>query len=179
VPNNPILKRKWKKFCEQQIAYFPLIWHNPHKTRRLQKLFVVAETSLPSCCLTFQRGIHKQTHGLFLIRNEPQRKRRIQILMLLRVLCRRNVFIEPLPSNDKGINFTEPLSGNGRMDTHTDTQIAGRDLWSTPLRWAQVFYVPCLMKIGSGIQKLIGGTHIHTDSLLISLTYFRKVNCKR
>jgi hypothetical protein len=53
------------------------------------------------------------------------------------------VFTEPLPSNDRG---------NIRTDTETDE----RGLWRKPLRWAQV----C-----SGIQKLIGGIHRHTDTM--------------
>jgi hypothetical protein len=31
-----------------------------------------------------------------------------------------------------------------------------------------VIYVPNFIKIGSGIQKLIGGIHGHTDSMMIS-----------
>jgi hypothetical protein len=31
-----------------------------------------------------------------------------------------------------------------------------------------VIYVPSFIKIGSGIQKLIGGIHRHTDSKVIS-----------
>jgi hypothetical protein len=40
---------------------------------------------------------------------------------------------------------------------------------------AAVTYVPSLIKIGSGIQKLIGGIHRHTHGQqrdLISLLYF-------
>jgi hypothetical protein len=42
-----------------------------------------------------------------------------------------------------------------------------------------VIYVPSFIKIGSGVQVLIGGdtqTHIHTDSnVIISLLYFLKI----
>jgi hypothetical protein len=31
-----------------------------------------------------------------------------------------------------------------------------------------VIYVPSFIKIGSGVQKLIGGIHTHTDSYVIS-----------
>jgi hypothetical protein len=34
--------------------------------------------------------------------------------------------------------LSEPLPSNYRSDTCKDTQTDGRDLWSTPLRWAQV-----------------------------------------
>jgi hypothetical protein len=37
-----------------------------------------------------------------------------------------------------GIHFTEPLPRNDRRDTHTDTQIDGRDLGNTLLKWAQL-----------------------------------------
>jgi hypothetical protein len=35
-----------------------------------------------------------------------------------------------------------------------------------------VIYVPSSIQIGSGIQKLIGGIHRHTDSNVISKAYF-------
>jgi hypothetical protein len=73
------------------------------------------------------RGIHKQAHRLM----------RPTILLLLRVF---NVMRKCLPCRclamKGGIYFTE--SRNDRKDIHTDTQTDGRDLWSTPLRWAQV-----------------------------------------
>jgi hypothetical protein len=31
-----------------------------------------------------------------------------------------------------------------------------------------MIYIPSFVKIGSGIQKLIGGIHIHTESMVIS-----------
>jgi hypothetical protein len=40
-----------------------------------------------------------------------------------------------------------------------------------------VIYVPSFIKIGSGVQKLMGGIHRHTDRQqrdLISLLYFSK-----
>jgi hypothetical protein len=37
-----------KKFWEEPIAYFPLIRHEQHRKRRLQRIFVAAGTSLPS-----------------------------------------------------------------------------------------------------------------------------------
>jgi hypothetical protein len=36
--------------------------------------------------------------------------------------------------------LTEPLSRNDRRDAHLDTQTDGKDLWSMPLRWAQVIW---------------------------------------
>jgi hypothetical protein len=75
------------------------------------------------------------------------------------LLCCGNAFTELLPSNDMGIHkqthasynssivaciryhgnvFTEPFPSNDRRDTRTGTQIDGRGLWSTSLRWAQV-----------------------------------------
>jgi hypothetical protein len=43
---------------------------------------------------------------------------------------------------------------------------------------AAVIYVQSFIKIGSGIQKLIGGIHTHTHGQqrdLISLIYFSKI----
>jgi hypothetical protein len=31
-----------------------------------------------------------------------------------------------------------------------------------------MIYIPSFIKIGSGIQKLVGGIHRHTDSMVIS-----------
>jgi hypothetical protein len=68
------------------------------------------------------------------------------------------------------------------MDTYTDTQTDGRDLWSTPLKWAQVSwytYIPSIIKIGSAIQKLIeGDTETHRQhgnhiSLVLFLAHAR------
>jgi hypothetical protein len=36
-----------KKFWEEVIAYFPFIWHEPHRKWRLQQFFVTAGTWLP------------------------------------------------------------------------------------------------------------------------------------
>jgi hypothetical protein len=38
-----------------------------------------------------------------------------------------------------------------------------------------MMYIPSFIKIGSGIQKLTGGIHRHTDRLEIAKAYFRKV----
>jgi hypothetical protein len=59
-----ITARKYKKFWEELIDYFPLILHRLHKKRRLQQSFY---------CLC--------------------------------ILCRLNVFTEPLPSSDSGIQI--------------------------------------------------------------------------
>jgi hypothetical protein len=70
-----------------------------------------------------------QTHlRLSLIRHGPLRKFTCNNSSNVAcVRCRRNVFTEPLPSNDKGI-FAEPLPSNDGIDTHIDTQTDGRDL---------------------------------------------------
>jgi hypothetical protein len=54
-----------KKFWEELIVYFLLIWHGPHRKRSLKQFFY--------CCIC--------------------------------VRCLWNVFTEPLPSNDKGIDI--------------------------------------------------------------------------
>jgi hypothetical protein len=35
-----------------------------------------------------------------------------------------------------------------------------------------IIYIPSVIKIGSGIQTLIGRIHRHTDSMVISQAYF-------
>jgi hypothetical protein len=65
------------------------------------------------------------------------------------------------------------------MDAQTDTQTDGRDFWSTPLRWAQVpwyIYIPSFLKIGSAIQKLMGGdsqSHRQQGDLISLLLFFQ------
>jgi hypothetical protein len=61
-----------------------------------------------------------------LMRHGSHGKKKILLLLRVFICCGGNVFIEPLPSNQRKIN--------------TVTQTHGRDLWSTPLRWTQV---PC------------------------------------
>jgi hypothetical protein len=39
-----------------------------------------------------------------------------------------------------------------------------------------MIYIPSFIKIGSGIQKLTGGIHRHTDSMVISQAYFYFLN---
>jgi hypothetical protein len=65
------------------------------------------------------------------IRHGPHRKRHVKQLFYCCacIRCGGNVFTELFPSNDR--IFTEPLPRNDRGTT----QIDGRDLWSTPLRW--------------------------------------------
>jgi hypothetical protein len=38
-----------------------------------------------------------------------------------------------------------------------------------------MIYIPSFIKFGSGIQKLVWMIHRHTDSMIISEAYFRKV----
>jgi hypothetical protein len=41
-------------------------------------------------------------------------------------------------------------------------------IYAVEMASSGIIYLPSFMKIGSGIQKLIGGIHRHTDSKLIS-----------
>jgi hypothetical protein len=65
------------------------------------------------------------------------------------IRCRGNVFIGPLPNNDR------------RIQIHTDWS---RDFWNKPLRLTQVprYVHQIFLEIGSGIQMLIGEEY--TDS---------------
>jgi hypothetical protein len=88
--------------------------HGPHRKRCLQQLFVAMGTSLPRYYLTTTEGY-----------TDPQTHASNNSSIVACILCRGKVFTEPFPSTD-------------RRDTHRDTQPDGRDLWSTPLRRAQV-----------------------------------------
>jgi hypothetical protein len=51
--------------------------------------------------------------------------------------------------------------------------------WTVEMGLGAVIYAPSFIKIGSGVQKLIGGIHRHTQTHgqqrdLISLLYFSK-----
>jgi hypothetical protein len=59
-----------------------------------------------------------------LIRHGPHRKRRLQQFF---VAAGKSLPSRCLATKG-GIHFTEPLPNNGGRDTHTDTQIDGRDL---------------------------------------------------
>jgi hypothetical protein len=92
-----------KKFWEELIAYFPLIRHGPHRKRRLQQLFVAAETCSHSHCLAVI-GVHtdRPIDSPFM-RHGPHRKRRFQQFFVIScITCRGNVSTEPFPSNDRG-----------------------------------------------------------------------------
>jgi hypothetical protein len=74
------------------------------------------------------------------------------------------VFTEPLRSEERGIQFTEPLPKNDR-ETHIDI-----DRWEGFMKYAfemgpsAMIHIQNFIKIGSGIQKLIRG--IRRNSLL-------------
>jgi hypothetical protein len=53
-----------KRLWEELISYFPFIWHNLHRKRRLQQFFVVAATCLPGYCLATIGGY---TYGHWLM----------------------------------------------------------------------------------------------------------------
>jgi hypothetical protein len=62
--------------------------------------------------------------------------------------------------------FTEPLPRNERRDTFMKFVVEmGSDA---------VIYIPSFIKIGSGIQKLIGGIHRHPVKMEVPQAYFRK-----
>jgi hypothetical protein len=61
--------KKNKKFCEELVAYFPLIPHGLHIERRLQKFSIVVcvfvtAVFLSSCCLAMIIEMDIQTHEL-------------------------------------------------------------------------------------------------------------------
>jgi hypothetical protein len=71
--------------------------------------------------------------------------------------CHRNVFTEPLPSNDRGDNKYGHRMMGGIYEVRRWDGLTCHDI-NTKFH-----------KIGSGIQKLTGGnTQTHTDSKVIS-----------
>jgi hypothetical protein len=130
------------------IACFSLTGHGLHRERRLHQFSVAAGMSLQSCYLATIREYIA-----------PQKKEYKNSSTVPCIRCRGNVFTKPLPSND-GTHYTESLPRCGRRGTQRVTQTDGRDLWNTQFRWAQVpwySYIPTFIKIGSGIQTLMGG----------------------
>jgi hypothetical protein len=53
------------------------------------------------------------------------------------------------------------------LATIRDTQTDGRDFMKHAVEMGSgaMIYIPSFIKTGSGIQKLIGGIHRHTDSM--------------
>jgi hypothetical protein len=86
---------------------------------------------------------------------------------------RGNVSSELLPSNDRGI-FTEPLLSNDKeINIQTQTDWSDSFNYAVEMGSGAVMYVPSFIKIGSGIQKLIGGVH-RQQSDFISLRFLNK-----
>jgi hypothetical protein len=69
--------------------------------------------------------------------------------------CHGDIFIEPLPSNNREI-FTKPLPGNNRIPTDTD-------LWEGFIKYdvemgsGAMIHIPSFIMTGSAIQRLRGG----------------------
>jgi hypothetical protein len=75
-----------------------------------------------------------------LIRHEQHRKRRLQQFFVVGGTC--------LPSR---------CLATKRRDTHTDTRIGGRSIkYAIEMGSDAMIYIPSFIKIGSGIQKLLG-----------------------
>jgi predicted metalloprotease len=83
--------------------------------------------------------------------------------------CRRNVFTETLTSTEWRDKINGPVSCNERGHTYIDS-----DWWEEFLNYAvkmsslAMIYTPSFIKVGSGIQKLTGRIHRHTDRMEIS-----------
>jgi hypothetical protein len=96
-----------------------------------------------------------------LIRDGPNRERCVWefFCCCMCIRCNSNVFTVLLSSNDSGLY----------IQTHTHTH-----WWEGFMRYAvemglgAMTYIASFIKIGLGIQKLIGVIHRHTDSMVIS-----------
>jgi hypothetical protein len=126
-------------------------WHSVSKIKFNKKLW----EELITCFPLIWNGLH--------------RKRLIQKLFYccMCIRCHGSVFTEPLPSNDKGLHIQ-----------HTDW-------WEWFMKYATemgsgaIIYIPSFIKLGSGIQKLIGGggdtlTQWQLGDLINLLLFFQK-----
>jgi hypothetical protein len=120
--------------------------------------------------MPLERKVLRRTNPLLsLIRHGPHWKRRVQqFYCCVCIRYRGNVPTEPLPSNAKGIHI--------QTYTHTDWW----DFFNYAVKTGSsaVIYVPSFIKIGSGIQKLIGGD-TQTARRFISLLLVHKNKASR
>jgi hypothetical protein len=72
--------------------------------------------------------------------------------------CNGNVFAEPLPSNDEGLHI------------QIQSMMGGLMKYAVEMGSGAIKFIPSFVKIGSGIQKFVGGggIHRHTDKMVIS-----------
>jgi hypothetical protein len=116
-----------QEVLERTNHMFLLTWQGQYTRikRLLQKFFVAAGTSLPSCYLSLA-GRYTSPRCHFKILNRTENMCPIITILL-------NVSVSPetcLPRSCLAL-VTEPLPCNNSMNTHTDTQTRGRALWST------------------------------------------------
>jgi hypothetical protein len=91
-----------------------------------------------------------------LIWHWPNRKRCLQQFFIAMRTC----LMSRCLAMKGGIHFTKPLPSNDRRYTHTDWW-EGFMKYIIEMGSGAIIYIPSFIKIGSGIQKLIGGGGIH------------------
>jgi hypothetical protein len=100
-----------KSSVKNWIAYFPFIQHGLQRKQRLQQFFVATGTSLLSCYLATNRGLHRHTHRLSFHKTQTAQKIMCPtILLLLCIHCHMNVFTKPFPSTEWRDTFNWPTS---------------------------------------------------------------------
>jgi hypothetical protein len=129
-----------------------------------------ADLHVSNLLIIFLTRSSEKNHLLLpLIRHGPHWKRRVQQFFCFCVCIhyRGNVSTKPLSSNDRGI-FTEP---SRYLATIVGYTYRHTDWWegffnkAVEMSSGAVTYVPSFIKIGSGVQKLIGGyTDTHTQT---------------
>jgi hypothetical protein len=68
-----------------------------------------------------------------------------------------------------GIHLTQHLPSNDRRDTYIDNRLMGVIMkYAVEMGSGAMICIPSFIKIGSDVQKLIGGIHRHTDSMEIA-----------
>jgi hypothetical protein len=124
--------------------------------------------SLDASAIILQEVLGRTTRLLSLTRHRPHWKRRVQQFFYCCrcIRYRGNVSTEPLPIKDRGI-FTEPsrylATIGGYTYRHTDWW-EGLFNYAVEMGSGAVIYIPSFIEIGSGVQKLIGWIHRHTQT---------------
>jgi hypothetical protein len=123
------------------IAYFPLTRHGPHRKRRLQQFLFVAGTYLPGRCLATIGDTQTDPQTLLWyhtdrIENDAYNNSIVACVFVAAV----KFFTKPLPSN---IYMTHRLMG-------------GIFKYTVQMGSGVMIYTPSFIKIGLGIEKLVG-----------------------
>jgi hypothetical protein len=157
------------RMCSNRSAlevWICVIFHLNSSWRMLACIWTLKWNLCFSLCVILNKKLWEELIACFpLIWHGPHRKRHVQQLFYCWwcFRCSGNVFTEPLPNNVRGMNIqTYRLTG---------------EIYEAR-RWygftCHFIYIPSVIKIGSGIQKLIRGIHRQHGDLTSLLLFFSK-----